>query len=291
MEKRQRNYKLFIGATYVDKKLLGSGFVTEIGLPFTVEFDVNRNTLASANEATIRVYNLSETVRRRIYKDSFSYNVYKVVELKAGYGDNLSTIFKGNIREAHSVREGTNYITTITAQDGGDALISSQINQSYQLGTPKKQIINDVVNSLNNTTLGAIGEFEGTITRGMTLSGNSAETLSDLTDGGFFIDSEKAYCLNEEECVQGAIPIINSDTGLLGTPLREETKLMIDIIFEPRIRMAQALELNSATEKNFNGQYKVISLKHRGMISDSISGTAITSIGLLVGPKTLKLVD
>jgi hypothetical protein len=56
------------------------------------------------------------------------------------------------------------------------------------------------------------------------------------------------------------------------------------MIFEPRFLIGQALALESFTEKNFNGVYKVIGVKHKGVISDSVCGNAITSVTLWHGP-------
>ena len=63
------------------------------------------------------------------------------------------------------------------------------------------------------------------------------------------------------------------------------------MIFEPRLLVGQALYLESTTEKNFNGNYKVIGFKHAGNISGSVASKVITSANLWYGKNPLVLVN
>lgn len=289
MDKFQRSYVLTIGPRFEGGKLVDPNLIV-IKNPFTLDFEVNRNTLASANTGNFRIYNLSENNRKKIFKDTYRTDIYIPVNLKAGYGTTLPTIFKGNIRHAWSVRESTNYITTIDAFDGGDAIVNGFVNKTFKKGTAKKALIKSVLDVLPNVTVGAIGDFAGEISRGNSVNGNASDIASTLSNDGFFIDLEKAYCLNDNECVLGSIAVISSDTGLLGTPIREQQTLSFDMLFEPRVLAAQKISLNSITAKNFNGTYKVISIKHHGTISEAVCGDAITSLGLWAGDKELTVV-
>lgn len=283
MEKFGRTYQLIADAA--------SGQRVEVKLPFTLEFDVIRNTLSSANTSSIRVINLGEQTRKLLYKDKFAYNIYRSVELKAGYGDTMPTIFKGNVQRCWSVRRGVDFITELESFDGGFALVNGQTATSYPKGTAQNSILDAIIKTMPQVSRGAIGDFPGKTVRGNTFSGNTVELLKDLTNGNVFIDLERVYCLGDAECIQGSVQVITSESGLLGTPVREETILTFDMIFEPRLLIGQLVELRSQTAKNFNGLYKVISLHHKGTISNSTAGTAITSVGLWFGPQQLKVVN
>lgn len=284
MDKFQRNYRLLVETQ--------NGEIIEIDPPFTMEFDIQRNVLQSTNVGSVRVYNLAKETRRKIYKDDFTYDVYLKFQLMAGYGATMPTIFKGNLKRAWSVREGVDFITTIEGFDGGDALINSQINEAFKSGTPTNKVMETILASFQNrnVSIGAIGSFPGTLPRGNSVSGNSADLANALSKGGFFVDLEKAYCLNDSECIAGSLLVINSDSGLLGTPVRDKTTLTFDILFEPRILIGQLITLDSITGDNFNGDYRVISVKHRGMISEAVCGNAVTSLGLWKGLETLTVV-
>lgn len=283
MEKFGRTYQLLADAA--------NGQRVEVKLPFTVEFDVIRNVLSSANTSSIRVTNLSEQTRKLLYKDKFAYNVYRSVELKAGYGNTMPTIFKGNVQRCWSVRQGVDFITELESSDGGFAMVNGQTATSYPKGTSNNAILDSIVNTLPQAKKGVLGSFPGKTVRGNTFSGNTVDLLRDLTNGNFFIDLERVYCLGDTECIQGSVQVITSESGLLGTPVREETVLTFDILFEPRLLIGQLVELRSQTAKNFNGLYKVISLHHKGTISNSVAGTAVTTVGLWFGPQQLKVVN
>ena len=258
--------------------------------PFTIEFDITRNILASANVCSIRIYNLSLVNRNNLLFNVFDSNDFRKVELKAGYGNNMPVIFSGNINKSFSMREGINFITSIECFDGGFAFLNSTTSQQFSAGTPQKIIIKSLISDLDHVTEGAIGDFPSTNSRGTTYSGNTCEILREITNGSFNIDNGKAYCLGNNECISNGHKIINSASGLLGTPAREASILTFDMIFEPSIIVNQIMILNSITGANFNGAYKVQAVKHRGVISEAVCGDAITTLTMFYGTSALTTV-
>jgi hypothetical protein len=285
VDKYNRNYVLLI-----QKK---DGTTLRITRPFTVEFDIHRNSLSSANVCQLRVYNLSPDNRSQIRKDQYDFGDLRTIAFQAGYGDRLSLAFYGNITQAWSVREGNNMITQIECFDGGYAYVNAVTNDQFPKNTPQRSIIDSLVSSLPSVSRGAIGNYPGQISRGNSYSGNTTDVLGELTGGGFFIDNGKANCLNDNECIETAIPLINSASGLLGTPVLEAQYINIEMLFEPSLRVGQLIRLETATigsasqgQVEFNGNHKVLSIKHRGIISEAVSGSAISQIGLLPGSFT-----
>ncbi|MBO7735896.1 MAG: hypothetical protein J6S67_25225 [Methanobrevibacter sp.] len=287
MQKWKRNYILSVQTgdnTYVD-----------IVPPLTITFQITRNTNASANTGRITIYNLSETTRLKIFKDQYDTKLYKGVELRAGYGDDKETlplIFKGNIRRAYSERSGVDYHTVIDAYDGGFAFSMGKTDHNFAEGTPDYQILTTLVKDLPGTDLGAIGGFTGKLSRGNAISGPTVQQIQSLIDkeDSFFIDNEKAYVLKQNECINGNVNVVDSDVGLLGTPLKEGSYLTFKMIFEPRLQIGQRLTLNSSTESLFNGTYQVIGLTHTGTISDSVGGNCITTVSCFYGTKPLRVI-
>lgn len=275
MVKLGRNYKLVVERI--------DGNTVTIQLPFTCEFDVHRNSLSSANVASFRIYNLSPENRNSIRKDQYDFGDIRKVSFFAGYGDKLSLAFTGNISQAWSVREGVDFITQIESYDGGFAYVNAITNNAYPENTQQSSIIDNVAASLPGVTVGAIGNYEGQIRRGNSYSGPSVDVLTELTGGGFFIDNGKVFCLKDQECLDGDIPVINAATGLLGTPVKETTFINLELLFEPSLKVAQLIRLESTTAEFFNGDHKILSLKHRGVISEVVSGQAVTQVGLLPG--------
>jgi hypothetical protein len=278
MDKIGRNYSLDIETE--------DGSTLTVEPPFTLEFDITRNTLTSANVCSFRILNLSLKHRNKIRFNSYDSNNFRSIAFFAGYGDNMPMCFNGNITQAWSVREGVNFVSQIESFDGGYAFVNAKADglSPFPAGTLKKTVITALASSLPNVSIGAIGNFPGTIDRGFSGSGNTVKLLAELTGGGFFIDNGKVFCLNRSETVDGSISVINSQTGLLGTPVREKTFLSFDMLFEPRLQAGQQIILDSTTAPgNYNGVYKVVSVKHRGVISDAVCGEAITTVGLFYG--------
>lgn len=279
MDKFGRNYSLEVQA--IDGSLL------TIELPFTLEFDIQKNNLGSANAASFRIYNLSKNHRSALRFDAYQFGNFRSLILKAGYGSDLSTIFNGNISQAWSVREGNNFITELQCFDGGFALTNAKTGQTAVAGTTTKEIIQRVFNDLKpySVSTGAIGNSFNpvTISRGRPYSGATKDILNELTSKGFFINDSKAYALGDGDYIPGQFDTINSETGLIGTPLLNRTTVTIDMIFEPRLIMYQKVALKSVADAIFNRDYKVIGIQHRGMISPAVCGVATTHVTLNAG--------
>ncbi len=285
MDKFGRNYSLSV--TTQDPDTLERGLLL-IQLPLTIEFDITRRTLSTASTASIRIYNLSQKNRNNIRFNVSDIGNFRQVTLQAGYGDNLSTVFSGNISRAWSVREGVNFVTTIECFDGGFSYNNSTTELSVPAGTSRKTVLTSLIGDLDFVSLGAVGPSFYTdpktgsflsLPLGNTLNGDTTALLKEYTNGGFFIDLGVAHCLSNNEYIIGADPTltIDSDSGLLGTPVLEETIVHFDMLFEPQLKPGYSVFLNSITEDNFNGRYRVTGVHHRGMISDAVCGEVITT--------------
>lgn len=269
-----RNY--FLAVETVD------GDILRIQPPFTMEFNIFRNTYSSMNAGTIRLYNLSPLNRSKMRQDPVPVIANRLVKLDAGYGDNLPTIFSGQLTQCWSVREGVNFITELSAFDAREAFTGAKTNLAVPANTPQSSILESFVSDMPNVEMGKVGSsFDGTIgVRGNSYSGNSCDLASELANGQFFIDNGVANFLAPNECLQGQLQAINADSGLIGTPRREQQFVMIDVLFEPRVIVGQYIQLISSTDDSFSGAYKIISINHSGMVSPAVCGDAITTLGL-----------
>ncbi len=293
MGKLQRNYELTV-ETFAGPLVIRP--------PFSLEFDIVRSTLKSAGHASFRIHGLGRDDRNRIRKDINITGVYRGVQLRAGYGDSIPLIFKGNIANAWSNREKPGMVTSIQTYDGAFGIINSEsshavASDSDGTGPLLKDTLIDLMGDLEQVRVGKCGDFlddqgnAARFSRGISMSGNTSELLDTYSNGNFFIDLETAHCLADHECLQGPFDVINSESGLLGTPILEQNRLTFDILFEPRLLLAQKISLESFTAEKFNGDYKVFSLKHRGIISEKVCGAAITTVTLWQPEQPLVVVN
>lgn len=262
----------------------------EIKDPFTIEFSCKRNNLASANTANFKIYNLGLKTRDSIYKDKYDTLIYRKVEFKAGYTDDAPVIFRGNIQEASSMRNGVDVVTEIVAYDGGDAITNSFSAVTVEKGDSKENVLATLVNDLKNVQGSTIGTFTETNKRGKVLFGNTATIIKNETDDNFFIDNEKAILLNRDEAIDGDILLINAQSGLLESPQRSETQLVFKMLFEPRLKVGQLIKLESQVNSLYNGSYKIIGISHTGTISQSVGGKCETTVNLWLGETPLRVV-
>lgn len=281
MDKFGRNYELYVQTQ--------TGGTLKISLPFTIEFDITKNTLTSANVCQVRIYNLSPENRNQLRYNISDFGKFRQIQLFAGYGTSLTKIFTGNISQAWSVREGVNFITQIECYDGGFAFNTGFTDKSFPAGTPEKTVMQDMGASLPNVTLGAVGNYTGVLSRGNTYSGNTMAMLKDLSSGGAFINNGVLNILKDNEVIAGDNFKINASTGLLGTPVLEESIARFEMLFEPKLDIGKTVSIESVTEQNFNGLYKITSVKHRGMISESVAGS-VTTTGEFIFFKLLEAV-
>ena len=259
-----------------------------ITLPTTIDFDIVRNNYGEANAATIRLYNLSPSTRNALRKDFYDVGIFRTIQLKAGYGNNLYTVFYGSITSCFSYRRGVDFITEIQAHDVGYVFDNAiyNPNKTYTTNMTVNTILNEMIDSLSPyVSPGAVGVYSSTLKMNQTVSGKTTDLLNQYTDNGFHIDNGKAHCLNVNEGIAGPISTIDSSTGLLETPLFQENFLTLDMLFEPTILVSQILTLNSQlfgnySSPNYNAQWKVVGISHKGMISPVVCGNLTTSLKL-----------
>lgn len=254
--------------------------------PLTIKININRGIQASLNTMDLDIHNLKEATRDKIFQDKFVATVYRKIILQAGYGDELFAIFTGNIFTANSLRSNTEIITRITATDGGYDTNGTLSFKTLPPGTTKEEFINALVSDFSNVKKAVFTKLEGDFPRGVVINDNTFFLIKKYTNGKAYVDLEKLYILNDDEVVNAFVPVIDLDTGLLGTPMRRDNSLVIKTIFSPEMIIGQLIEVRSKVQPNpsqYNGQWKINGLQHQGIISDSQKGQCISTFDLFVG--------
>jgi len=172
------------GRTYRLDVFTPAGKQITIEPPLTLRFGLTRNTLASANTASLEIINLGPQTRNQIYKDRFSIPNYWQVKLQAGYNNRLHQIFTGNIFEAYSVKEKTEWKTILDCYDGLYAIQNGFTSMTVEKNTPKQNYIKQIINNLPGLVAGAMGSpSQGQSPRGKALVGQSYDLLNQETEG------------------------------------------------------------------------------------------------------------
>jgi hypothetical protein len=264
-----------------------------IRLPYACEFSVTRNLLASANTANFRILNLAERSRNKIYKDQYNLLEFRAVQFWAGYSDQPPMIFNGNVKQAWSFKQsGTkDVITEIEAYEGAYAMSNGFTNKTLAGGQPYAQVIQSLSKDLPFLDNPVVGDLPGNTKRGVTLFGNTWKAIQSYAKGGAVIDNNRVLALQNNECIEGDITVINSRTGLLGSPYRANAMIECEMLFTPQLKIAQIVKLESEVNTLLNGFYKVAGIQHNGVISETSSGAARTIVQLWLGTEALTTIS
>ena len=242
--------------------------------------------MASANTGNFKVYNLGQQHRNVIYKNQFDVNTaFRSLVLKAGYGVGqaitLPIIFQGNVMQAQSYRleKSVNFITEIDGYDYGWVMTNAKSNRNYPAGTvTQSKIIKDLIGDLQTTVP------SDPTNKGSALNIGAVSPQFDVTYG-----QNVAIVGNTWD-----LTIIDSQTGLLGTPKKQQNFLIVEMLFEPRLQVGQQVQIISSSLSQYpssnNGVFKVVGIEHRGTISGAVGGECKTIVSCLLPLEKINLV-
>ncbi len=263
-----------------------------IDLPFTVEFTIKRENLATAQTANFKIYNLAEKTRDIIYKEWFNGADYAAIQFRAGYKDQfVPLIFNGTVRQAYSSRVGRNNIVTeIEAYDGGFAQSNSFSNFTLSPGALLSDTIirlnSDLIKTFPTPILGTLPKFVNQ--RASVFCGPTYSLIQNLLPVGVnaTIDNNQLKVLGNNDCfkLNNQIFVISSATGLLDIPMRQGNFIQVKMLFEPRLTIGQQVQLISEDIPIYNNIYPIQGITHEGIISPSVNGPLTTTVNLYLGP-------
>lgn len=234
----------------------------------SVNINVEKTITDSSNKCKLEVINLKESTRKVLKKSRLDSNIYRSLEIYAGYNNKPALIFKGNIETANSYRQNTEFITEIVGMDGQFGIINSQTNKSFdrKFGDNLNIVLASDLKNINvgyitETNPFKIGE------RGRVLEGNTWNLISGQNLLQTFINDEKVFILQPEEVIANDILIIDNESGLLNTPKEYDGYLEVEMLFEPNVVLGGLTTLESKTAKEYNGNYKLIGANHQLSVS------------------------
>ncbi len=248
--------------------------VAEIDLSdLDIAFRVERSTRREPNTAEIRVWNLSPATRAVV-------EIGGIVVLRAGYAD-PPMLFRGDSRAIWTTREGSDWITTITARDGGRAYSEARIARSYQAGTSIVSVLEDLVSDLE-IGRGNLDEFVSAYTLrngattfpdGYVAAGSAARVLSDLVRAAglrWSVQSGALQIMLRGQAIQTREVVLSADSGMVESPTWDETGtrtrgrrglLSVKTLIQPGIDPGRRVRVQSAL---VDGDFEVSKAAYSG---------------------------
>lgn len=294
MQKLQRNYKIQFEIGHRPDNLIDfiPEEILEIKYPTTLHLNTENSPFSLTSSGSFQLYNLSPKTQNLLHKDIYDFKKYILMKLYAGYQDVMPCIFWGNISQCYSTRPSgsVDYITSFEANNMMYYYLNGFINNTYAEGTSYSNLINDILTqTVPQAQIGYITEELKPLQSNQTFLGNAFDLLRDeYPDFQIYVDNNQFNIIADNEVVPGDVQVITSRSGLLGTPIRRQTYWDVDCIFEPGLKICQAVTLISQTAQRANNTYKVAAIKHAGIISPVESGTLITRVSLYMGGAPLK---
>ena len=294
MQKWMRNYKIKFERGF---KKSGQYYPQEeiyVSYPFTLHLNIERGVYASANTGVFQIYNLSREVQARLWKDQTDQTRYITMWLYAGYGDVLPLIFVGDVQYCYSYKEGgsTEYVTEINACDGLYFMQYGYSNLTINGGIGLSPLLKTLIDENPFVKLGYVTPTIPKFQKSQTFIGQTMELLRrEFANHDVFVDNGLLNVLAENEIIPTSLPIIYADSGLLGSPKRSGLYLEFQMLFEPALSIAQGVSIVSDSLQFINQTYRLIGLRHSGVISPVEPGSLITTGTCSLGEQNLEQVQ
>lgn len=211
-----------------------------------IQFMVRNGSVQTLKQADIRIFNLSDATAKQI-EDEFTQ-----VQLQAGYGGSLSTIFKGTICWVYRGRlNATDSFVRIIAQDGDEAYNFAVVNQTLSAGWDPSTVYGALSQSLSpyGITKGYASISGNPSPRGKVLFGMARDHLRCLADSqkaGWGIEDGALNVVPYATVMPGTVPVLNAQTGMIGVPEQTIQGLIVRCLLNPDIRSFGKLQIDNS---------------------------------------------
>lgn len=247
-----------------------------------IGFDVSKSISSTANNATIRIWNLKESTRNALGKELDD------ITLEAGYmppsgGSNVGVIFRGQIRDVEHTRNGPDIISTLSTGEGDKAFRRATISKSYPAGTKVETVVEDIYKELEKegvsrgewkfpedmeafrrpyATCGGCKREMDTISRGKDFYWSVQNGVMEVVPGDGYI---------------GGLVLITPQTGMIDVPTITDNGVKVSCLLNPEIRPGRRVRIESdvLSMNGEGGEYRVSEVTFSG---DNRDGSFVTAI-------------
>lgn len=234
-------------------------------------FRAKKSLKAEPNTCQIKIYGLSRETRRVLETPK-----KLVLRLEAGYPDAVAQIFLGEVRSAHSYREGAEMVTEIDTGDSERDLQSTRLSLSIGAKVPTSIALMQIAKSFKNVGLGNVAIVAGNLAvkgsvvfgKGTALSGPSERLMTDIcrsADLEWSIQDGVFQVLDRGKALNTKAVRLAPDTGLVGSPTVDHKGIVsATALIQPDLRPGQKVEFDSIS---FKGGYRIEHCEYSGDVS------------------------
>jgi len=230
-------------------------------------FRVKKSLKPEPNTCELKLFNLAQETRRILQAPK-----KLVLRLEAGYPDALAQIFLGEVRSAHSHREGPDIITECSCGDSEKELAGARVNLSIGPKVPAHVAMMAIVRELGvgegnaavmASKLAAKGvAFYG---KGIALYGNAARRMTDFCNSAdleWSVNDGVLQILDRGKALEDKAVLLSPSTGLIGAPTIDHKGIAtVTALIQPDLRPGRKIALESA---ELNGGFRIQDCEYSG---------------------------
>lgn len=231
---------------------INSPFETALHICFSVE----KSSAENPNDAKIQVWNLSDSNLKLLD------NADCVVELKAGYGDNMALIIVGNITSVITTMENADRMTEITVVDGRVELRDTVLSISLNGKVYAKEVYQRIADEMGMSIVFASDLTFPTMPNGFSYVGkakNALQKISKYCGHNWTIQNQVLQITLPGRSLTARGYVLSSETGLIGIPKRitigsdENAKLgwEVEYLLNGAIGINDVVQLKSSTVSGY----------------------------------------
>lgn len=229
-------------------------------------FSITKTLKPEPNTCELRIFNMTES--HRLELEGLKTDV--PVQVDAGYVDQVSTLFLGNLRRGYSYRDGPDIVTEVSTGDGEKAHRTARVNVSVPKNATSKDVLKQVASALgvlpgNLDQAAALLAANQVFTQGTVISGNAAREMTAICRSlglTWSIQDGKLQIIQLGKALAGSAVSLSAATGLIGQPSVDNDGIMsATMLITPDVFPGRKLVLDSLRLK---GQYVLQSCKYSG---------------------------
>jgi hypothetical protein len=253
--------------------------ITELDISFKIE----KSLKDEPNKCELKIWNLTEDQRSEIedlvpvtkavsglakkkVRDAARKQATKGIpcKIEAGYDDNMSLLWLGDLRTAKSEREGADWVTTLESGDGEKSYQNARVNVSYGPKTPSDVALRAFVRALGvgegnvSTYVAKLRAAQKIMPQGGVFSGPAAQHMTDFcksADLEWSIQDGAVQILDRGAALTKTAIRLTDSTGMLDSPSVDiDGLLKVKTLLIPDVRPGRLLVVDAARVK---GNYKI----------------------------------
>lgn len=225
-------------------------------------FSIEKSDAEDPNDATVQIWNLSDNNLRILEtKDC-------IVELKAGYGDNMALVLVGNVTSVITTIDNADRMTEITVVDGNVELRDTVINVSLNGKVNSKNLYQSIANEMGLAIVFAKDLAFKTMPNGFSYVGkakNALQKVANYCGHCWTIQNQVLQITRPGRAVKSTGYVLSNETGLIGIPKRititsgdiEKSGWEVEYLLNGAIGVNDAIQLKSSVANGYFRVHKV----------------------------------